>query len=141
MTPTSFMSPTTEPPASLSPVESGSLIKAYQRRGAPKLLSEPPRWRRIDESLRVAFLIKLPEEELERIQSELERKTGEAWTRVAFMERTWSVIRRCGTQSVMRVRLNQPIMREVMEKMMEFTESDIVTETVTDESAEESPIT
>ena len=40
----------------------------------------------------------------------------------------------------MRVGLNQPIKREVIGKMMEFTESDGLTESVTDESAEESPI-
>ena len=40
----------------------------------------------------------------------------------------------------MRVGLNQPIKREVIGKMMEFTESDGLTESVTDEGAEESPI-
>ena len=128
MTPSSFMTPTKEPPASLSPVESMSLVEAYQRKGESKLLSESPRKRRIDESMRVAFLGTLPEEERERYQSELERKTGEVWTRVAFMESMWSIIRRYGTQSVMRVGLNQPIMREVIEKMMESTESDGLTE-------------
>ena len=38
MTPSSFMSPTKKPPASLSPVESGSLAEAHQSRGAPELL-------------------------------------------------------------------------------------------------------
>ena len=56
------------------------------------------------------------------------------------MESTWSIIRRDGTQSVMRVGLNQPIIRKVIEKMMESTESDCLTESVTEESAEESPI-
>ena len=41
---------------------------------------------------------------------------------------------------MMRVGLNQPIMREVTEKMMEPTESDGLTESVTVQSAEESPI-
>ena len=109
MTPSSFMSPTKEPPASLSPVESMSLVEAHQKRGESKMLSEPPQRRRIDESMRVAFLDTLPEEEWERYHSKLERKTAEAWTRVAFMESTWSIIRRYGTQSVMRVGLNQPI--------------------------------
>ena len=35
---------------------------------------------------------------------------GVTWNRVAFMERTWDLIRRYGTQSVMKVGLNQPIM-------------------------------
>ena len=86
--------------------------------------------------MRRAFLGTLPKEEWERYQSELERKTGEAWMRVAFLEITWSIIRRYGTQSVVRVRLNQPIMREVIEKMIESTESDDLTESVTEESAE-----
>ena len=51
------------------------------------------------------------------------------------MESTWSIIRRYGTQSVMRVGLNKPIMREVIEKMVESTESDGLTESVTEESA------
>ena len=140
MTPSSFMSPTKEPPASQSPVESMSLVEAYERKGESKLLRESPRRGRIDESMRVAFLGTLPEEEWERYQSELERETGQVWTRVAVMESTWSIIRRYGTQSVMRVGLNQPIMREVIEKMMESTESDVMTESVTEESAEESPI-
>ena len=140
MKPSSFMSPAKEPPASLSPVESMSLFKAYQRKGESKLLSESPRRRRIDASMRVAFLGTLPEEEWERYQSELEKKNVEAWTRVAFMESTLSIIRRYGTQSVIRVVLNQPIMRKVKEKLMESTESDGLSESVTEESAEESPI-
>ena len=131
MTLSSFMSPTKEPqlvchPWSLCPWS--------------KLVSQSARRRKIDETMRVAFLGTLPEEEWERYQSELETKTGEFWTRAAFMESTWSIIRRYGTQSVMRVGLNQPIMREVIEKMMESTESDGLTESVTEESAEESPI-
>ena len=135
MKPSSLMSPTREPPASLSPVESMSLIEAHQRREASKLLCESPR--RIDEPLRVAFLSTLPEEEQKQYQSELERKTGEVWTRVALMESSWKVIRRYGTQSVMRVGLNRLITHE---KIMEPTESDGVTESVTEDSAEKSTV-
>ena len=134
------MSPTKESPAILSPVVSMSLVEACQRKGESKLLNESPRRRRIDESMRVLFMGTLPDEEWERYQNELGRKTGEVRRRVAFMECTWSIIRRCGTQTVMRVGLNQPIMREVIEKMMESTESDGLTGSVTEESAEESPI-
>ena len=77
---------------------------------------------------------------MQRYQSELERKTGETWMRVAFMESIWSIIKRYGTQSVIRVGLNQPIRRELIEKMMESTKSDGRTESVTEEKAEESPI-
>ena len=73
MTPSSFMTPTKEPPASLSPVESMSLVEVYQRKDESKLLSQSPQKRRIDESMRVAFQGTLPEEEWEQCQSELER--------------------------------------------------------------------
>ena len=126
MTPSSFLSPTKEPSASVSPVEPLSLMEAQQRR------------RRFDESLRVAFLSKLPAEEWERYQCGFKRKTGEVWTRVAFMESTWDIIWRYSTQPVMGVGLNQPIMRDLLGKMMEPTESDSLTESVTEESAEES---
>ena len=85
------MSPIKEHPASLSPVESMSLVEAHQRRNESKLLSESPRRQRIDESMRVAFLGTLPEEEWESYQSELEKKTGETWTRVAFQVSPWRV--------------------------------------------------
>ena len=98
MTPSSFMSPTKEPPASLSPVESMSLVEAYQRKGESKQLSESARRRSIDESIRVVFLGTLPEGEWERYQSELERNIGDVWRRVAFMVSTWSIIWRYGSQ-------------------------------------------
>ena len=67
-------------------------------------------------------------------------KPGDVWTRVALIESTWNVIRRYGTQSVVRVGLNQPIVREVLEQLMEPAESDGLTESVTEESADESPV-
>ena len=81
-----------------------------------------------------------PEEDWDRYQRELERQTGVTGNRVAFMERTCVVIRSYGKQSVMKVGLNQPIMREVLEKLMDFTESDGLTESVTKDSADENPI-
>ena len=118
MTPSSFVSPTREAPASLSPVDPIGLAMDFRNRDIQKLLHESPRRRRIDETMRVSFLSTLPEEEWQRYQSELEHKAGVTWNRVTFMERTWDVIRRYGTQSVMKVGLNQPIMREVLEKLM-----------------------
>ena len=97
--------------------------------------------RRIEETMRVSFLSTLPEEEWERYQSELERKTGVTWSRVTSMEMTWAVIRRYGTLSVMKVLLNQPIMREVLEKLMSSVESDVLTESVTEDSADDQQIT
>ena len=49
-------------------------------------------------------------------------------SRVNFMEKSWDVIRRYGTQSIMKVGLNQPIMREVLEKIVNSMESDVLTE-------------
>ena len=141
MTPSSFLSPTKEVPASLSPVDPISLAMDYRRRDQQKLLHESPRRRKIEENMRVSFLSTLLEEEWERYQSELERETGVTWNRVTFMERTWDVIRRYGTQSIMKVGLNQPIMREVLEKIMNSVESDVLTESVTEDSADDQQIT
>ena len=74
MTPSSFMSPTREAPASFSPVDPIGLAMDYRRKDVQKLLHESPRRRRIDETMRVSFLSMLPEAEWERYQSELERK-------------------------------------------------------------------
>ena len=82
----------------------------------------------------------IPEEEWERYQSELEGKTGTTWSRVNFMERSWDVIRRYGTKSIMKVGLNQPIMREVLEKIVNSMESDVLTESVTEDSADDQQV-
>ena len=118
------MSPTKEAPASLSPADPISLAMDNRSRSLQKLLHESPRRRRIEETIRVSFLNTLPEEERETYQSELERKTGVTWSRVTFMEKTWDLIRRYGTQSAREVGLNQPIMREVLDKLMSSVESD-----------------
>ena len=57
------------------------------------------------------------------------------------MERSWDVIRRYGTQSIMKVGLNQPIMREVLEKIVNPMESDVLTESVTEDSADDQQVT
>ena len=141
MTSSSFMSPTKEAPASLSPVEPISLAMDYRRRDLQKLLHESPRRRKIEESMMVSFLITLSEEECERYQSELEHETGVTWNQVTFMERTWDVIRRYGTEYIMKVGLNQPIMPQVLEKIVNSVESDILTESVTEVSADDQQIT
>ena len=76
-------------------------------------------------------------EKRERYQSELEGKTGATLSRVNFMD----VIRRYGTQSIMKVGLNQPIMREVLEKIVNSMESDVLTESVTEDSANDQQVT
>ena len=108
-----------------------------QSRDPQKLLYESPRRRKIEESMKISFISTLPEEEWERYQMELEGKTGAIWSRVNFMEKSWDVIRRYGTQSIMKVGLNQPIMREVLEKIVSSMESDVLTESVTEDSADD----
>ena len=56
------------------------------------------------------------------------------------MERSWEVIRRYETQSIMKVGLNQPIMREVLEKIMNSIESDVLTESVTEDNADDQQV-
>ena len=141
MTPSSFMSPTKEASADLSPMDPISQARECRGKDPQRLLHESPRRRKIEESMRVSFLSTLPEEEWERYQSELEGKTGATWSRVNFMERSWDVIRRYGTQSRMKVGLNQPIMREVLEKIMNSMESDVLTESVTEDSADDQQVT
>ena len=136
MKPSSFVSPMREASASLSLVNPIGLAMDYRSRDIQKLLHESPRRRRDDETMGVSFLSTLSEEEWEGYQSELERKAGVIWNRVTFIERTWDVIRRYGTQSVMKVGLNQPIMREVLEKLMSSVESDVLPEPVTEDSHE-----
>ena len=141
MTPSSFMSPTKEASADLSPMDPISQAREFRSRDPRGLLHESPRRRKIEESMRVSFLSTLPEEEWERYQSELEGKTGATWSRVNFMERSWDVIRQYGTQSIMKVGLNQPIMREVLEKIVNSMESDVLTESVTEDSADDQQVT
>ena len=141
MTPSSFMSPTKEASADLSPMDPISQARECRSRDPRRLLHESPRRRKIEESMRVSFLSTLPEEEWERYQSELEGKTGATWSRVNFMERSCDVIRRYGTQSIMKVGLNQPIMREVLEKIVNSMESDLLTESVTEDSADDQQVT
>ena len=137
MIPSSFWSPTKEASASLSPADPVALALSSRSKQVHKLLHESPRRRRIEVTMRVSFLGTLPEKEWENYQSELECKIGVAWNRLAFMERTWDVMRGYGTHSVLKVRLNQPIMREFLEKLMNSTEPDDLTESVTEDSADD----
>ena len=54
------------------------------------------------------------------VSTEFERQAGFVWTRMTFLESTWDVICRNGTQSVMKVWLNPPIMHEVLEKLLKM---------------------
>ena len=71
--------------------------------------------------MRVSFLNTLPKEEWERYQSnrsDLEPSDLHGMN--------MDMIRRYGTQSVMKVGLNQPIMREVLDKLMSSLKSDVL---------------
>ena len=69
MTPSSFMSPTKEASADLSPIDPISQARECRSRDPQKLLHESPRRRKIEEPMRVSFLSTLPGEEWERYQS------------------------------------------------------------------------
>ena len=79
-----------------------------------RLLIESPRRRRIDGAARVPFLGTLPEEEWEVNHRHHENRTGCRLDRVAFMEEVWTVVQSYGTQSILKVGLNRPLMREVL---------------------------
>ena len=126
-----------ETPASLFPVRLVFLVQEDQKRSAQRMLYESPRKSRIDEASKASFLSTLPEEERQRYQ-------GEIWSHVylnGMHEKDMGIVLRYGTQSVMKMGPNQTITLEVSEKMMELIESDGLTESVTEESAEDSPIT
>ena len=65
MTPSSFMSPTKEAPASLSLVNPISLAMDNRSRSLQKLLHESPRRRRFEETMMVSFLNTLKKSEYE----------------------------------------------------------------------------
>ena len=71
-----------------------------------------------------------------------EKRTGCRLDRVAFMEEVWSVVQSYGTQSILKVGLNRPLMREVLDKLDEYEGrlSELLIDSATDESEANSPI-
>ena len=69
-------------------------------------------------------------------------RTGCKLDRVAFMEEVWTVIQSYGTQSNLKTGLNQPLMREVRDKLDECEGrlSELLIDSATDESEANSPI-
>ena len=61
----------------------------------------------------------LPEEEWQVHHRDHENRTGCKLDRVAFMEEVWTVVQSYGTQSILKVGLNRPLMREVLDKLDE----------------------
>ena len=62
--------------------------------------------------------------------------------RVAVMEEVWTVVQSYGTQSILKVGLNRPLMREVLDKLDEYEErlSELLIDSATDEREANSPI-
>ena len=106
------------------------------------LLMESPRIRRIEGAARVPFLGTLPEEEWEVHHGDHEKRTGCRLDRVAFMEEVWTVVQSYGTQSILKVGLNRPLMRELLDKLDECEGrlSELLIDSATDESEANSPI-
>ena len=82
------------------------------------------------------------EEEWEVHHRDHESRTGCKLDRVAFMEEVWTVIQSYGTQSILKTGLNQPLMREVLDKLDECEGrlSELLIDSATDESEANSPI-
>ena len=98
--------------------------------------------RRIEASARVPFLGTLPEEEWEVHHRDHESRTGCKLDRVAFKEEVWTVVQSYGTQSILKTGLNQPLMREVLDKLddCEGRLRELLIDSATDESEANSPI-
>ena len=107
-----------------------------------KLLMELPRRRRIESTARVPFLGRLPEEEWEDHHRDHENKTGCSMDRVAFRKKFWTVVQSYGSQSILKVGPNRPLMREVLDKFDECEGrlSELLIDSATDESEANSPI-
>ena len=132
--PSAFMEMKRNLPESSSPGNS--------RNNDQRILMESPRRRRIEASARVPFLGTLPEEEWEVHHRDHESRTGCKLDRVAFMEEVWTVVQSYVTQSILKTGLNQPLMREVLDKLDECEGrlSELLVDSATDESEANSPI-
>ena len=107
-----------------------------------KLLMESSRKRRIEGAARVPFLGTLPEEEWEVHHRDHENRTGCRMDRVAFMKEVWKVVQSYGTQSIVKLGLNRPLMREVLDKLDECEGrlNELLTDSATAESEANSHI-
>ena len=132
--PTAFMETSQNLPESSSPGNS--------KDNEQRLLVESPRRRRIEGAARVPILGALPEEKWEVHHRDHENRAGCRMDRVAFLEEVWTVVQSYGTQSILKTGLNQPLMREVLDKLDECEGrlSELLLDSATDESEENSPI-
>ena len=106
------------------------------------LLMESPRRSRIEGAARVPFLGTLPEEDWEVHHRDHENRTGCRMDRVAFMEEVWTVVQSYGTQSILKLGLNRPLMRDFLDKLDECEGrlSMLLLDSANDESEANSPI-
>ena len=136
---------TLEPPSAFTEMKRNlpeSSSPGNSRNNEQRILMESPRRRRIEGSARVPFLGTLPEEEWEVHHRDHENMTGSRLDRVAFMEEVWTVVQSYGTQSILKIFLNRPLMREVLDKLDECDGrlSELLIDSATDESEANSPI-
>ena len=103
---------------------------------------ESPRRRRIEGGTRVPFLGTLPEEEWEVHHRHHESRVGCRLDRAACMEEVWTVVQSYGSQSFLKVGLNRPLMREVLDEFDECEGrlSELLINSATDESEANSTI-
>ena len=132
--PSAFMEMKRNLPESSSPGNS--------RNNDQRIRMESPRRRRIEASARVPFLGTLPEEEWEVHHRDHESRTGCKLDRVASMEEVWTVVQSYGTQFILKTGLNQPLMKEVLDKLDECEGglNELLIDSATDESEANSPI-
>ena len=107
-----------------------------------RLLMESPKRRRIEGAARVPFLGMLPEEEWDVHHRDHENRTGCRLDRVAFMGEVWTVVQSYRTQSILKIGLNRPLMREVLDNLDECEGrlSELLIDSATDERETNSPI-
>ena len=119
-----------------------NLLELYGNNTEHKLLMESPRRRRVEGAARVPFLGTLPKEKWEVHHRDHENRTGCRMDRVAFMEEVWTVIQSYGSQSILKLGLNRPLMREGLDKLdkCEGRLSEFSIDSATDESEANSPI-
>ena len=138
---------TLEPPSAFTEMKRNlpeSSSPGNSKDNEQRLLMESPRRRRrrTEGAARIPFLGTLPEEAWEVHHRDHENRKGCKLDRVAFMEEVWKVVQSYGTQSILKVGLNRPLMREVLEKLDEGEGrwSELLIDSATDESEANSPI-
>ena len=111
---------TLEPPSPFMEMKRNlpeSSFLSITKNAEKKHLMDSIRRRRIEGTAIVSFLGTLPEEEWDVHHRDHENRTACSMDRVAFMEEVWTVVQSYGTQSILKIGLNRPLMREVLDKL------------------------